>query len=185
MTRFGRNLWICSALSMLTAGILCNRVKADVGQREPLWEQTDFSAEYDTVVHPVPLPESVLQILRNDRHVSLAMKGNDIPPDRLPPKEWFAASEIHLGRPVERDLVVMGVNGLRGANVNTFWVFRKTAERYELVLHVAVHDLKALESKSNGYRDIQTWSSTAVTHTTLLFKFDGRQYQLAEKKTEP
>lgn len=140
--------------------------KAQNNQKTSPHEQTEFSSEYDTVDHPVRLPEGVLQILKDDRHVLLAMRGNNMPPDQLPPNAWFVASQVHLARPDEADLMVMGVEELRGADVNTFWVFRRTPGRYELVLHIAVHDLKVLDRVSKGYRDIQTWSSTAVTHTT-------------------
>lgn len=148
-------------------------------------EQTIFSSEDDSFDRPAKLPGDVLRIMRDDGHVLIHMKGQNIPPDQLPPAEWFLASEVHLASPDELDLMVMGTNGLRGASVCTFWIFRKTTEGYELALDIAAHDLKVLDSRSAGYRDIQAWTTTAVTRTMLLFRFDGHRYQVVERKTEP
>jgi hypothetical protein len=177
-------VWKRSAFLM--ASILFLRVAGRPlqGQASLSGEQSVFGMEMVPVAEPVVVPEDVLQILRKTNYVLTCLKERQAPSDI--PASWFVGSRIHLDGPDEPDLVVLPANGcLLGANVAPFWVFRRTARGFELVLEISVHDLRVLKGRSNGYRDIETWSSTAVTHTTLHFKFNGRRYELTQKKTEP
>jgi hypothetical protein len=149
-------------------------------------EQLVFSTEQQLlpVERPVSIPEGALQALRDNEYVRTCLSKGQTPEEI--PASWFVGSEIHLDGPDEIDLIVLPNNGcLLGANIGPFWVFRKTPQAYELVLDVHVHDLRVLGTRSNGYRDIRTWSATAVTRTTVLFRFDGHKYQPYQTKSEP
>jgi hypothetical protein len=146
-------------------------------------EQAEFGMESDHVAHPVGIPKDVVQTVQTDKWVQTCLeKGQS--PNEIPPS-WFVASRIHLNGQHEVGLVVMPENGcLLGANTAPFWIFRKTTKGHQLILDISVHDLRFLESKTHGLRDIETSSSTAVERTVLLFKFDGQIYQLSERRTD-
>jgi hypothetical protein len=129
-------------------------------------EQTHFSAEDERVQHPIKIPQSVLAVIDEDENM-------------------LSASEIHLAGSTEKDIVVMAVGLLRGANITTFWVLRPTDRGFEMLLDAPVHDLIVKNSRSSGYRDIELLSATAVTVSTVLVKFDGKKYQTYKSKSKP
>jgi hypothetical protein len=118
-------------------------------------------------------------------------------PEQLP-AEWFVASEIHLGGPNEIDLIVLprlapskpptekSDNAcLVGANIDPFWILRKTSQGYDLILSMSAHDLATLTTRSNGHRDIRVFSMTAINITTADFKFDGKRYRFRRARSKP
>jgi hypothetical protein len=139
-------------------------------------EQHLFSAMDDSVNHPVPLPPSVLAALSHDPDIGVKLKAESLIPDKLP-ASWFVVSEIHLGGPSERDLVVVGVGPVRGANVTTFWLFRPGNADYELLLKAPALGLEIKNSRTNGYRNIELVSATAVEVSKLECTFRGGAYQ--------
>jgi hypothetical protein len=145
-------------------------------------EQTHFSAEDESVQHPVEIPEAVLAIISKDESTrnTLEVEGKS----QLP-KNWLSASEVHLAESNEQDIVVMAVGLLRGANITTFWLFRPARGGYEMLLDAPVHDLIIKNSRSNGYRDIELLSATAVTVSTVILRFDGKAYQIYKKTSGP
>ncbi len=147
-------------------------------------DQSLFSAEDETVQRPVAIPEDALQILRNDDQVLQYLKAEGKSPDELT-TESFLASEIHLDGPDEKDLIVVGADRLRGANVATFWIFRKSSQSYQLILKAAAHDLRVQKVRSKGYRDIETASPIAGTAHIDVYRFDGKQYRLYRSKSQP
>ena len=138
-------------------------------------QQTDFSAEAEGADHPVPVPDDVLKQLEKDESVLQALKNAD-PQVQTPPSTWFSASKVHLARPKEQDLVVLGEGPLTGANVIIFWVFRNTGRGYDLVLRTRGHDLHIKRHRTNGYRDIEADSVTSMKFNAELFRFDGTHY---------
>jgi hypothetical protein len=109
------------------------------------------------------------------------------------PASWFVASEIHLDGVHEDDLIVqprdLGQSPspnhfLFGARIVPFWVLLGAAGKYRLVLGVRADGLDVLDSRTNGYKDIQVRQLTATKVTTVLFKRRGK-YEVAETKTEP
>ncbi len=165
---------------------------AQTSKRTPTSEQSKFAVEGIEIAKPVRIPEAVVKILREDKYVRGCLR-QDQPSTEIP-ASWFVGSKIHLNESDETDLIVLprqlsaqdnspSENAcLYGANVAPFWVFRKMPGGYVLVLGISALGLKVLSTKSNGYRDISTWSSTAVTQTTLFFRFDGHKYRLSTKK---
>jgi hypothetical protein len=128
-------------------------------------EQTHFTTEDERVQHPIKIPESVLAIIDEDENM-------------------LSASEVHLAGPSEKDIVVMAVGSLRGANITSFWVFRPTDRGFEMLLDAPAHDLIVKNSRSNGYRDIELLSATAVVVSTVIVRFDGKKYQTYKTRSE-
>ena len=162
-------------------------------------EQTVFAAEAlpgeALIKKPANIPDGALQILRDTLHrgtINCIKNVNGMTPDQIP-ASWFVASEIHLDGPDQADLIVQPNDSLPspypnrclfGAHVVPFWVLGNTNGRYGLRLETVADGLKVLDSRTNWFRDIQTYSATIAARTTLLYKVSVYQYQLAEKKTE-
>ncbi len=162
-------------------------------------EQSAFDAEPDSgkmhLERPVEIPASALDVLRDtlSRGTVNCLKSRGTTPKQVP-ASWFLASAVHLNGPNEVDLIVLpnvpsiakpGNSGgcLLPANGGPFWVLGPgiASERYGLLLAAYGHRLEVLDSRANGYRDIQM----GTIRTALLYKFTVHQYQLSEKKTDP
>jgi hypothetical protein len=147
-------------------------------------EQTSFSAEDEGVKNPVSVPQDIILLLTKDDYVRRAMENAD-PVVKAPPQDWFSASVVHLSASGEEDLIVQAKGPLRGANVDTFWVFLRTPNGAELVLTAPVHDLAIKRARHNGYRDIELLGATAVEWSTTLLRFNGRKYEVYRSKCGP
>jgi hypothetical protein len=156
-------------------------------------EQTTFNANAiasePLVEKSVPVPNAVLQILRDDDIVRGCKKDNPIAAGSSL-ASWFVASEIHLNEPSEVDLVVLPdpderylcFHSVEG--VGWFWIFRPASEQYELMLRTAGLSLEVLETKHEGYRDIQSGSQVGKFGTALIFRFmEGHYREYQEKAT--
>jgi hypothetical protein len=124
----------------------------------------------------------VLAALSRDPDIGTIPKADSLTPDKLP-ASWFLVSEIHLGGPAERDLVVIGVGPVRGANVTTFWLFRPTNTDYERLLNAPALGLEIKRSRTNGNRNIELTSAAAGRVSTLQCKFRGGSYQPGKRHT--
>lgn len=144
-------------------------------------EQLAFSAEDSAVKKPVAIPADVMAILAKDEMVKNELENENLPVDKIP-AEWFSASAVHLSKANLTDYVVMAEPPLAGGNVVTFWVFRDTGHGHDLVLTAPEHDLIVKKTRSNGYRDIELDAMTAVTISTVLCRFDGKQYKEYKSK---
>jgi len=166
-------------------------------------EQTAFDAEPDSGAMHInkaeEIPDSALQVLRDSlsRGPVNCLKSRGITPDQVP-ASWFLASTVHLNGTDQIDFIVL-LNApalarpenpggcLLPANGGPFWVLGPGigSGRYGLLLAIYGHHLEVLNSRTNGYRDIQIGSMGITARTTAIYKFTVQQYQLAEKKTEP
>ncbi len=171
-------------LVIMTVGLFAVACAAQSVKRAGVKEQSRFSAEDDTVNRPVDVPEGVLQILRRDERVRLYLEAEEKSPEELTTAS-FLASQIHLDGVDEVDLIVIGEDRLRGANVVVFWIFRKSPQGYKLILKVAAHDLEVLNTRWKRFRNIRIFSLTAGTISTVVFRFDGKKYQEYQSKLEP
>jgi hypothetical protein len=147
------------------------------------FEQRHFSVEAAGVERPVPIPNDVLAILREDESVRSLLDDQGISTDKLP-STWFSASSVHLGDSSETDMVIKGEEPITGANVTTFWVFVATPRGHELVLTTVAHDLLVRNERKNGRPEIQTMSATALKATIVSFRFNGRRYQQFQTQAE-
>ena len=193
-----RELSWCFILTMLVADPISGALGQNSRNAQGA-EQTVFDAEPDLgemhVRRPVEIPDSALQVLRDSlsRGTVNCLKSRGTTPDQVP-ASWFLASAVQLNGPSEVDLIVLpnvpnvskpGSPGgcLLPASGGAFWVLGPgiASKRYGLLLATYAHRLEVLDSKTNGYRDIQM----STIRTALMYKFTVHQYQLAEKKTEP
>jgi hypothetical protein len=168
---------------LLAALIYSAPIEAQTPGRKPDYEQTLFSAEDESPERPVKLSDGVLELLRKDeqvlRYLAVAQKSAD----ELT-TESFLASEVHLDGPTEVDLIVMGDGRLRGANVATFWIFRKLPEGYRLVFKIATFGLTVERSRWKGLRNISIASPIAGYSVENFFRFNGEKYEHFRTKSE-
>ena len=157
-------------------------------------EQTTFASDTNEPVQkPAEVPDEVLQILRDNlgRGVVNCIENDaGLTPQQVP-ASWFVASEIHLDGRGEVDLIVRPQDMIQsqslnrclfGAHAVPFWDIGQIGSKYELLFNALADGLRILNSRRNGYRNIQIWSLTAVTLTTSTLKFDGYQYRLSDHK---
>jgi hypothetical protein len=167
-------------LFALAAGLA---VPATRAQTAPVDEQQRFSYSDRSVRHPVPIPPAVMAILDQDVLARSARDdhGNLLPGP--PAASWFLASQLHIGKPGETDLIVISTGPLAGENVVMFWLFRMAGDQPKLILRTGGHDLAFLPSQSHGLADIETHFATDQQSSDCLFRFDGKTYRLAHKQT--
>jgi hypothetical protein len=193
-----QSLW-CFVLMMLIANLTAGSARGQSATSDRGHEQTIFDAEPDSgemhVKWPVSVPDSALQVLRDTlaRGTLNCLKSMGSTPEQVA-ASWFLASAVHLNGPDEVDLIVLPNapeiakptnpgHCLLPANGGPFWVLGPgiASGKYGLLLAAYAGRLEVLNSRANGYRDIET----GYRGTTILYKFTVHQYQRAEKKTAP
>jgi hypothetical protein len=167
--------WIST---FLLTGFLLFPASAQIAHKKVAVEQTSFSMEFP-FEQPVPLSEAAKKALTTDRGIADVMKDDQLSIESIP-KDWFTASEVHLGPNSETDLVVMGIGISMGPYSAGFWILRQTPQGYEIVLAVHAHSLALLDSSTNGFRDIESGLSTLNESNSDIYKFDGHRYQIGE-----
>jgi hypothetical protein len=146
-------------------------------------EQRVFSAEDTQVKRPVELSRDVLALLQKDKLVQSVMENQDPPAENLPPS-WFSASAVHLSSARSTDLIVVGQPPVSGGNVAMFWVFCATDHGYELVMTAPAHALRVKNTRWKGHRDIELTSMTVGQISTVLCRYDGKQYVKYKTRSE-
>jgi len=142
-------------------------------------QQTTFGLEGPRPDRPVEIPDAVLNLLKQDDHVSRCE------PDAVVAKKWFTASAINLNGDKLTDLVVLPVEGcLFGANIGPIWLFRQTSQGYELALVVDALGIEVLKTRSHGSRDIAVYAATGIEGFTTILKFNGTTYQPVQRLCE-
>lgn len=182
----GGKAWRCCAWISLVL-----MTQASIALGAPKQEQTLFNADpSEGITHPVPVPDPILETLTKDVSVVACVKDNPIPSNTAL-ASWFAASEIHLNEPNETDIVVLpAAQGSpylcfhSAEGIGWFWVFRKTGRQYEPVLKTSGLGLRVLDSKHNGYRDLQSESQIGGTNTETVFRFENGRYRVHQRKAE-
>lgn len=151
--------------------------------------QTEFSADpSERITRPLPVPESVVQILARENIVSACMKDKPISRGSSL-ASWFAGSEIHLNGNSEPDIIVLPSSRApllcfhSAEGIGWFWVFRRARGRYDLVLTAAGLSLSILDSKHNGYRDIRSGGQVGKIGTATIFRFEAGAYRKYREKT--
>jgi hypothetical protein len=139
-------------------------------------EQRQFSVDHKTFERPVSLPTPVANAILQDPDIQQFLKVANIPGDTLPPN-WFLASEVKLSDSGPPSLIVMGTGVFVSRNLATFWVFRPTGDRWELVLNEPAHDLRITDALHRGFRNIELREANSDASWRDLFQFDGSAYQ--------
>jgi hypothetical protein len=147
-------------------------------------EQLQFSVEDEGVKKPVDIPDDVLAILIKDELVHNVLQYTELPVGKIP-QDWFSAAAIHLSTPDKADLLVVGEGPLRGANVTTFWLFNTTPNGHELVLRAIAHELNVKKTVWKEYREIELLNAAAYQASSVLLRWDGKQYAAYLEKIEP
>jgi len=173
-----------SLIFVLAPCIAASRANAQQLEQTFSHPPTSFSAEDDKFPHAVPLPSCVHRLLAIDTDVVHALEYERLSSEQLP-EDWFTASERDLGQSGGTYVVVMAAGMMRGANINPFWIFRRTANSCNLLLSVGAHDLVVLNSRTNGLPDLKIASATAVDYFESKYKFDGKNYQIVKRLTQP
>lgn len=169
---------------LLAAALMTGAAEPQQENKSIPSEQTRFGLE-ESMVRPVPVPPTVLAILKDDAEVrSSGCRDQAESADEVS-ASWFEASQIHLDGSDELDLLVKAKNGcLFGANIGPFWIFRNTRKGYQLVLNVSALGVQLLRSRTNGYRDVSAGAVAGGKAVSVIFKFDGRKYQQGQTKSE-
>lgn len=161
---------------MATAAYVAQGQKASVG------EQTSFS-EDAPVQHPVALSPDVLKVLFETEEARQVLNfASDSTQDD--PARLFRATEVHLSRADEVDLVVIGVPPMSGADTSWFWMVRLARNGPRVVLFAGANSLELTEGRTNGYRDIVTACSSAAETEETTYRFDGKSYKVWKKKSQ-
>jgi hypothetical protein len=167
----------------LVASILSFAEQSVLSQSAPEQkEQTHFSAEDESVSHPVAIPADVLALLAKDEMVRNVLEAEKISPANLP-ASWFSAAQIQLGGRGEKDLIVASKGPIVGGNISPFWVFIPDRRGYKLALSISVHDMIVKRKRSHGYRSLELDAMTSSTITTAQFRFNGNEYRESTEKT--
>jgi hypothetical protein len=149
-------------------------------------EQTVFNlGENGPVVkHPVPLSAAELTALAGDDLMKQDMDDN--PPITKLTGEGLEASVVHLHDSSERDLVVIGSGRpFLGANVGPYWVIRDLPSGPQVAFRAIALQIVVKKTQSHGFRDLEAFAATAVTFSTVRYRFDGTQYRMTRSKQEP
>jgi hypothetical protein len=89
--------------------------------------------------------------------------------------------QIQLAADHSRQILVRGSGFcLCGAQNCLFWIYRKTGNRYELLLTgTGSTKVRAGQKSAKGYRDVISESHASANETILsTYRYDGLQYQL-------
>jgi TonB family protein len=173
------NSWISS---FLLISFLVISASAQISQKADATEQTSFSMEFP-FERPVTLSEAAKKALATDRGIADVMKDDQLSIETIP-KDWFTASEVHLGPKSETHLVVMGLGISLGPYSAGFWILRQTPQGYEIVMATDTHDLTLLDTSTNGLRDIETGLPTGGQRYSDIYRFDGHRYQKSSPMQE-
>jgi hypothetical protein len=73
---------------------------------------------------------------------------------------------------------------LYGANTAEFWVLRRAANGYALVMSEIARDLEMSRRKANGPRNIRLDAFSHGYAYTNDYRFNGKSYQLAKQSSE-
>ena len=139
-------------------------------------EQTQFSAEDETVKSPVPIPDDAWAILKAERYVQNVLESVNLTPDLLP-RSWFSAAIVHLHGDKEKDLIVMAEGEMTGGNISPFWVFLDTPQGMKLVLNTSAHDVSIKHSQWHGYRVIEFSGATCCEISRTWLRYENGEYR--------
>jgi hypothetical protein len=167
------------ALSVVAIGISVAQDK----EAHPAHEQTTF-AEDEPLRHPVRLSTDVLKVLLSTNEAKNAL-ANASDSQQKNAAHLFQGTKVHLNGPDEIDLVVIGIPPMAGADNGWFWVVRSANKNPQVVLFVGGNTLELMDSRTLGYRDINTiWASPSVTKE-MIYHFDESRYKLWKQKSTP
>jgi|KBSMisStaDraftv2_1062788.scaffolds.fasta_scaffold02876_13 hypothetical protein len=172
---------VCVAFVVFLGATSLADLRANAQQANP---PAVFSSEEDSVPGAVALPECARTWLARDAQVSLRLDRLHLSLAQVP-DAWFVAGAVNFGKPNEKLLVVMGADGLLGANTGPFWILRWSGQSCDLLLATAAHHLEFLETKTHGLPDVQIGFASTGNTSEHQYKFDGHVYMKADDACRP
>ena len=118
-------------------------------------------------------PTSLLEILDKEDRDCVVTEGGL--------SKTVSVRPIQLAAGRSRQILVRGSGlCLCGAQNCLFWIYRKTGNRYDLLLTgTGSTKVRAGQKSAKGYRDVITESHASANETILrTYRYDGSQYQL-------
>jgi hypothetical protein len=170
MKLLGTALFLFTALAEMA--LIAHGQEVHPASEQKLFSNSPFQ-------HPVTLSPEVLKVLlaAHPARETFAVMNDS---EKTNPSQLFRAGEVHLSRPDQVDLVVIGMGRMRGTENSWFWVVRSARKDPELILFSGGDSLEVLDGKTHGYRDIGVvWMSSLETETTV-YRFDGNHYQMRQ-----
>ncbi|MDT7604854.1 MAG: hypothetical protein QOF61_2851 [Acidobacteriota bacterium] len=124
----------------------------------------------------VEVPREIVKQLASDKNVKdfIVLKKDGR-------AENLVALFVDLNADGRGEIIVHGINSpICGANNCVHWVYRKTAKGFQLLLDAgAIQQVIPQKTFTNGYRDLITsMHGSGLDSDRILYKFDGKQYQL-------
>jgi hypothetical protein len=147
-------------------------------------EHRQFGMEDKSAQCPATVPDDVAALLLKEDFVRQTLSSEGLPENKVP-ASWVMASEVHLAKRSEKDLVVMATGMLIGANVTTFWVFKSVNGGHQLVLTGPAFELEIVKERWNGHSNINLVKVAQGVILTTTFRFDGKRYQEFQRREEP
>ena len=138
--------------------------------------QTTFR-EDEPFQHPAPLTNPTLKVLLETEQAQQVYD-----PERDHPEQLFRAAEVHLCRPDEVDLIVIGIPPMSGAENGWIWLVRSARKSPQVVLFAGGNSLQLMNSRTAGCRDVRSVFSTASETRNTTYHFDGKDYKVWTEK---
>ena len=141
--------------------------------------ETSFNGE-ENFNNSVSIPNEVLEILKRHKEVQRCFGSNPTIQDL---SIWFEATEIKLNNDYLDEILVKAKDDIQkkesnclNGNAVSFWIFRKMQNDYDLILYLYTITVEIGKKKSRGYYQIRAHRSTANTHYTTFYAFNGKKY---------
>ncbi len=122
------------------------------------------------------LPNSVEQILKKEPRLKECFYGGEY--TQAGDMNQFFDVPVQLQSTRDDGLIVApgSIECGMGADINTFWVFRRQGMRYRLVLKTFAYSLDILKKKLSGYHLIGIVAHTAIKEWQVIYRFNGKRY---------
>ncbi len=168
--------------------LVCSTADAQRRRASQVKEQVSFGSEGE-IKNAVKIPKNVLEQLAEYDDGRLKQCQSDEFSRQTNIAKHFAATKINLNGDKQLDLIVQAQTScFMGAHNTTFWIFTEVEQRlspgHDLVFSIAADFMGVLKTSTNGYRDIETASHTALELYTTVWKFDGSKYEARVCKIE-
>lgn len=97
----------------------------------------------------------------------------------------FRAAEIHVRDPDEDDMIVSGRGWMNGADNDWFWIVRTPHTHPEVIFFDGGSTVELLNTRTNGYKDIRVFWSSAAESVEREFRFIRGKYRRTSQKSKP
>ena len=164
--------WLAERVITVRPAMLCVVCTAFILQANPITAQHRRKAE---------VPKEIVQQLMKDEDIKDFLEyKNEYTISGL--AKYLVGESIDLNRDRKPEIVVHGIEDICGANNCAYWVYRKTANGYQLILDAgSINHIELKNTFTNSYRDLVTaMHGSAFDSGLAVYKFDGKRYQLKE-----